>query len=294
MAVDSTALDNSITTDDVCTALDVEMIENFTGDLNRLTEILGIFSPDIVAAGTAMYTYTVSGSLDTTTVAEGAETPLSEYKVTKNPIDAITVKPYRKLTTAQAILKSGFTNAVTKTDKQMLKDVRNSILEDFFTFLATGTGTATGAGLQAALAQADAALIDAMETNGDAADAIVHFVNPHDIADYLANAQVTLQTVFGMQYLETFLGVSNVFVTNRVAANTIYVTPAENIHLYGVDFASLGSAGLSYSAQDGSLIGVHHDANYARTSAETYVLTGALMIAEIENYIIKASIDPSA
>lgn len=154
MAVDATALDNSITTDDVCTALDVEMVENFTGELTKLTDLLGIFGPEVVAAGTAMFTYTVEGSLDATEVAEGAEMPLSEYKVAKNQIDPIEVKPYRKLTTAQAILKSGFENAVTKTDSQMVKDVRNAVLADFFAFLATGTGTAEGTGLQGALAQA--------------------------------------------------------------------------------------------------------------------------------------------
>lgn len=294
MAVDATALDNSVTTADVCAALDAEMVENFGGEVSKLTELLGIFGPEVVAAGTAMFTYTVEGSLDTTDVEEGAETPLSEYKVSKTQIDPIEVRPYRKLTTAQAVLKGGFENAVTRTDAQMVKDVRNALLKGFFDFLATGTGTASGVGLQGALAQGDAALFDAMETNGDAADRVVHFVNPHDIADYLANAQVTLQTVFGMQYLETFLGVSDVFVTNRVDEGAVYVTPAENIHLYGVDFGSLGTAGLEYATQDGSLIGVHHEANYARTSAETYVLSGALMLAEIENYIVKATISPSA
>ncbi len=290
MAIDTTALDGTVGTDDVVAALDLEMVENFKGDLTKLTDILGIFSPDVVAAGTTMYTYTVSGSLASTAVAEGAEVPLSEYKVEKNPIDSIEVKPYRKLTTAQAILKSGFTNAVLKTDEKMISHVRDGILSDFFTFLATGTGTASGTGLQGALAQADATLQSALEDNGDAADRVIHFVNPFDIANYLANAQVTLQTVFGMQYLQSFLGVNDVFVTNRVAQGTVYVTPVDNIHLYGVDFGSLGEAGLAYTSQDGSLIGVHHTANYARTSAETYVLTGALMIAEVLNYIVAATI----
>lgn len=290
MAIDTTALDGTVGTDDVVAALDQEMVENFKGDLTKLTDILGIFSPDIVAAGTAMYTYTVSGALNTTNVAEGAEVPLSEYKVEKNPIDSIEVKPYRKLTTAQAILKSGFTNAVLKTDEKMISHVRDGILSDFFTFLATGTGTASGAGLQGALAQADATLQSALEDNGDAADRVIHFVNPFDIASYLANAQVTLQTVFGMQYLQSFLGVNDVFVTNRVSQGTVYVTPVDNIHLYGIDFGSLGEAGLAYTSQDGSLIGVHHTANYSRTSAETYVLTGALMIAEVLNYIVAATI----
>ena len=284
------ALTNTVTAADIAAAQDIEMLQNFKGDVDRLVDILGIFSPEIVAAGTTMYQYSVTGTLNATTVAEGDEVPLSDYAVAKTPVDTITVKPYRKLTTAQAILKGGYENAIAKTDRKMLSQVRAGIISDFFTFLGKGTGTATGAGLQGAFAQADAELRDTMETNGDAADALVHFVNPFDIADYLEKAEVTMQTVFGMQYIQSFMGVENIFVTNKVAKGTMYVTPVENIHLYGVDFGALGTAGLEYEVQDGSLIGVHHTPAYDRTSAETYVLAGALMIAEIKDYIVKATI----
>ena len=283
-------LDNTVLAANIAVAQDIEMIQNFKGDLDRLTEILGIFGPEVVAAGTTMYQYSVTGTLNATTVAEGDEVPLSEYEVDKTPVASITVKPYRKLTTAQAILKGGYESAIAKTDRKMLSQVRNGIVSDFFTFLGTGTGTATGAGLQAAFAQGAAELRDTMETNGDAADALVHFVNPFDIADYLAGAEVTVQSVFGMQYLQSFMGVENIFITNKVAKGTMYVTPVENIHLYGVDFGALGDAGLTYTVQDGSLIGVHHVPAYNRTSAETYVLTGALMLAEIKDYIVKVTI----
>lgn len=284
-------LDNTVLAANIAAAQDIEMIQNFKGDVDRLSEILGIFGAEVVAAGTTMYQYSVTGSLSTSTVAEGDEVPLSEYNVTKTPVDSIAVKPYRKLTTAQAILKGGYENAIAKTDRKMLAQVRSGILADFFTFLGKGTGTASGAGLQAAFAQGDAELRDTMETNGDEAEALVHFVNPFDIADYLGRANVTTQTVFGMQYLESFLGVENIFVTNRVTAGTMYVTPVDNIHLYGVDFGSLADAGLTYTVQDGSLIGVHHTPAYNRTSAETYVLTGALMLAEIKDYIVKVTIN---
>lgn len=284
------AFDNTILAENIAAAQDIEMIQNFKGDLDRLTEILGIFGPEVVAAGTTMYQYSVTGTLSVTTVAEGDEVPLSEYEVEKTPVASITVKPYRKLTTAQAILKGGYENAIAKTDRKMLSQVRNGIVSDFFTFLGTGSGTATGAGLQAAFAQGDAELRDTMETNGDAADALVHFVNPFDIADYLAGAEVTVQNVFGMQYLQSFMGVENIFITNKVAKGTMYVTPVENIHLYVVDFGALGDAGLTYTVQNGSLIGVHHVPAYNRTSAETYVLTGALMLAEIKDYIVKVTI----
>lgn len=283
-------LDNTTLAENIAKAQDIEMIQNFDGDVNQLTEVLGIMPPEIIAAGSAMYQYSVTGTLETDTVAEGDEVPLSEYNVTQTPIGAITVKPYRKLTTAQAILKGGYENAIAKTDKKMVNQVRDGILADFFTFLGNGTSTATGAGLQATLAQMAAKLQDETQKNSDPTGSVVYFVNPFDIADYLANAQVTTQTVFGMTYIQNFLGVQNIMVTNKATAKTVYATPVENIHIYGIDFATLADAGLSYTTQDGSLIGVHHTPAYNRTSAETYVLSGALMVPEYKNYIVKGTV----
>ena len=176
----------------------------------------------------------------------------------------------------------------------MIGQVRSGILTDFFTFLGNGTGTATGAGLQATLAQVTAKIQDETEKNDDFSGSIVYFVNPYDIADYLASAQVTTQTVFGMTYIQSFLGVENIMVTNKVTAKTVYATPVENIHIYGIDFSTLGDAGLAYTTQDGSLIGVHHEGAYNRTSSETYVLSGALFLPEYKNYIVKGTItDPT-
>ena len=288
------ALTNTITAADIAKSQDIEMLTNFNGELNRLTEILGLFDPEIVAAGTAMFQYTVTGSLNTSPVTEGDEVPLSKYTVTPTQLDPITIKPYRKLTTAQAILKGGYENAIAKTDKKMIGQVRSGILTDFFTFLGNGTGTATGVGLQATLAQVTAKIQDETEKNDDFSGSIVYFVNPYDIADYLANAQVTTQTVFGMTYIQSFLGVENIMVTNKVTAKTVYATPVENIHIYGIDFSTLGDAGLAYTTQDGSLIGVHHEGAYNRTSSETYVLSGALFLPEYKNYIVKGTItDPT-
>ena len=288
------ALTNTITAADIAKSQDIEMLTKFDGELNRLTEILGLFDPEIVAAGTAMFQYTVTGSLNTSPVTEGDEVPLSKYTVTPTQLDPITIKPYRKLTTAQAILKGGYENAIAKTDKKMIGQVRSGILADFFTFLGNGTGTATGVGLQATLAQATAKIQDETEKNDDFSGSIVYFVNPYDIADYLASAQVTTQTVFGMTYIQSFLGVENIMVTNKVTAKTVYATPVENIHIYGIDFSTLGDAGLAYTTQDGSLIGVHHKGAYNRTSSETYVLSGALFLPEYKNYIVKGTItDPT-
>lgn len=285
------ALENTVTTAEMVTALDIEMAQNFDGGVSRLMEVLGIFGVEVMAAGTALYQTKVTGALSTAKVAEGDEVPLSKYQVQKVPVGELEIKPYRKLTTAQSILKGGFAGAVTKTDAKMVKDVRAGIWGDFFALLAKGTGTAKGAGLQGALAFADATLRKAAEDNGDEIDRIVHFVNPLDIAGHLAVSAVSLQTVYGMQYLQSFLGVTDIFVTSKVDQGTIFATPVENLHIYGADFGALGQAGLEYTVSEAGLIGVHHSAAYDRTSAETYVLTGMTILPEVLDYIVKGTIE---
>lgn len=288
------AITNTITTNEVVAALDVQASLNFMGEYDKLAEILGIVAPEVVAAGTAMRQLKITGALTAGTVAEGDEVPLSKYSAEYINLDPIQLKKYRKMTTAEAILKGGFEAAVMKTDAKMLSHVRSDIVDEFFGFMANGTTTATGTGLQAALANADAQLQVKLEANGDEGGALVHFVNPLDVAAYIGNAPITTNTAFGMTYLQDFLGIQNVVVTAKVAQGKFFVTPAENLHMYAVDFGALGQAGLSYNVQAGSLIGVAHEAAYDRVSAETHVVTGATLFAEVVDYIVKGSVEASA
>ena len=337
---------NIIKSTDIDGALSVEFIRNFKGEYDRLAEILGIFGVTRRAAGTALYQYTVSGSLNNgvyeatadtdidakktyytrsgsagayvytavddpkkasiasyyelvessgTAYEEGTEVALSHYTVSKTPIGDLSPIPYRKMTTAKAILQDGYDAAVLKTDKKMLSQIRAQLIAQFFTFLGNGTGTpaqgVTVNSLQSALAYADAALQNAMETNGDETDgAFVHFVNRDDAADYLATATITTQTLFGMTYLENFLGVQNVFLTNQIAKGNVFATSADNIHAYGIDFGALAEGGLVYQTESNGLIGVAHKGAYDYASAETNVMTGLQLIPEVLDYIVKATI----
>ena len=303
-----TAYDNIITTQDTVEALDQEFVANFRGEYDRFAEILGLFDVETRKAGTALYQYTVTGQLNDAAqdedapekgssgkgYTEGDFIARSKYVVDKEPIGEIEFAPYAKQTTAQAILKGGFENAVLRTDRKMQQQLRAAILADFFTFLGNGTGTATGVGLQAALAMADAKLGDTMETNGDEPGSVVHFVNRQDAAKYLGEAEITMQNAFGLTYLENFLGVEHVLLTNKVASGLLIATPVENIHIYGLDFAELGNAGLSYVSDDLGLVGVHHEPDYDYASADTYIVRGAKFMPEITNYIIKGTVAPSA
>lgn len=294
-------------------SLDIELVKNFKGDADRLAEILGIFGVETLSAGTALKMLKVTGELNnaktdaTTTLpgtgtfslgsssgtayVEGDEVALSKLSASWETVGEIKAVPYRKMTTAAAIQKSGYVPAVLGTDKKLVSLIRADIVKEFFTFLTSGTGTASGKGLQAAAANVDATLGDAMEKNGDGSGSIVHFISRQDAAAYLGAAPVTTQTVFGMTYLQNFLNMTNVFLTSQVAKGTMYATPAENIHIYGLDFAALAQAGLQYQQDGGGLLGVAHTPAYDHVSAETNVLRGMMLFPESKGYIVKGTIN---
>lgn len=283
-------LDNTVTSSDVTKALDIDLIERFTKEFSKLSEVLSVAPPQVVPAGQELARVTVSGSLTdpSQTAGEGDEVALSKYESARISLGALEVTPYRKETTAQAILQSGYENAILKTDRRMIADVRNAILTDFFKQLTTDAKSVTGSGLQSCLANMGAKLAVTMEEHGDTAENIVFFVNPLDLAEYLGNAQVTTQTVFGMTYIQNFLGVGNILQTAKVAQGKAYATPVENINVFAADFATLGTAGLDYTIQDGGLIGVKHEGDFARFSAVTNIAAGIKVVPEVVDYVVEA------
>ena len=106
----------------------------------------------------------------------------------------------------------------------------------------------------------------------------------------VATRTITDQSAFGLTYLENFVGLTNVFLTNKVAKGTMYATPAENLHLFGTDFSALAQAGLPYATDADGLIGIAHTPAYDRVSVETNVLTGCTIFPEVKDYIVKGTI----
>lgn len=285
------AQENSITAADVCASLDQEFVNNFHQDYDQLAEVLGLFEVETITAGTSLYQYKVTGQLAESAAAEGEEASLSHYNVEKTQVGDLSPKRYDKLTTAEAILKSGFEKAVLRTDRKFRDQLRDLALTHFYGFLAAGTGKASGTitNLQKALAKADGTLRTDMEENHDSGGALVHWVNLMDASDYLGDAEITTQTVFGISYLQSFLGVENVIFTSRQKSGTVTVTPVENVHAYGLDFAALSEGGLEYETDDYGIIGVAHKPNYDRGSVKTYGMLGLALVPEITDYIVSAT-----
>ncbi len=292
-------------------SFDKEFVKNFQGESDRLAEILGIFSPEIKPVGTVLKMLKVTGNLVNTKTdptkaeatgaitlghssgsayVEGDEVSLSKFNASLEAVGEIKLKPYRKMTSIKAVDKAGVVNSVMATDRKMLSLVRADIVKDFFALLETGTGEATAKGLQLAAATVDAKLGDTLEKNGDASNRIIHFISREDAAAYLGAAPITTQNVFGMTYLQNFLGMTDVFLTSQVQKGKMYATPVENIHIFGADFGAYADAGLPYETSSNGLIGVSHTPAYDHVSVETNVLTGMLLFPEVKDYIIKGTI----
>ena len=181
---------------------EVDFVRRFAHDsIAKLVEVLGVTRKIPMQEGTTMYMYTTSGSLQSGAVPEGEIIPLSRYQRNKTAVGEITLNKWRKATSAEAIMKSGYDEAVRATDTALLKDVQKTVRTSFFSLLngtITGSESVTGEGLQAALAAAWAQLQILFEDDTAAA---VYFVNPLDIGDYLATANITVQNAFGMNYV---------------------------------------------------------------------------------------------
>ena len=270
---------NVIKAADLAKAREVEFVYRFQDNIKGLQRALGITRPIAKQAGTVLKAYKAVGTLESGAVAEGDIIPLSKYATTPVTFQEMTLKKYRKASTAESIVGGAYSQAVTKTDEKALRDLQNTIKTQFYTFLATGTGTATGANLQKTIAQVRAQLAIKFE---DQDIQPVYFINPVDIGDYLGSAQIITQTAFGMTYFENFLGLGTVIEAPAVTAGTIYGTVKDNINLYyiPVNGADGLGTGFNFTSDETGLVGIHHESNYERMQVETVMVSGLTLFAE--------------
>lgn len=279
---------NLIKKADLARAREVEFVTIFGENLKKLTEALGVSRMIPKQAGTMLKAYRATGTLASGEVAEGETIPLSKYATEAVPIDEITLLKWRKATSAEAIIEKGYDQAVTMTTDKMLSDVQKGIRNKFFTFMGTGTGSASGATVQAALANAWGQL--QVLFDDDSIDS-VYFMNPLDVAEYLGTAQITMQTAFGMSYVENFLGLGTVFFNSSVPQGKIYATAKQNLVVYyvPVNGADLNEA-FSFTSDETGLIGIHEEPDYTNMTASDTVINGMVLFAERIDGVVVSSI----
>ena len=290
------AEDNVIKAADLKKVREVDFTQQFAhNSLAKLIEVLGVTRKIPMMEGSTMYLYTISGELvNDGVVAEGDVIPLSKYEEVKTPVGEITLKKWRKGVTAEAIKKTGFNNAVTNTDAKLLKDVQAGVRSDFFGLLnnsITGSTSITGAGLQEALANAWAQL--QVKFEDDTAEA-VYVLNPLDVAPYLAKANISTQTAFGMNYVEDFLGLGTVIMSSRITQGTFVATAKQNIVMYYLTMSGDIAQAFDLTTDETGYIGIKSGyQNEERAQIESLVMSGIQFFVEYAAGVIKGEIDDS-
>lgn len=271
---------------------ELDFVNKFAHDsLTKLLEVLGVTRKIEVMEGTTMYVYTINGELQDGNVDEGEVIPLSNFEQEKRAVGEIKLKKWRKAVTAEAIKKSGFNTAVIETDEALLKKVQAGIRADLFAFLndeITGQNTVSGGTLQAALAAAWGKLQALFED--DAAET-VYFVNPQDIAGYLGTADITTQTVFGMNYVENFLGLGTVITSNRITEGTFVATAKENLILYYLTMNGDIARAFHLMTDNTGFVGIKSGyQNEERAQIESLVMSGIQFLVEYAEGVVKGTI----
>lgn len=279
---------NLITQEDLARVRMIDFNLMFNGSLTKMTEALGITRKIAVQDGAVLKQLKVTGTLESGVVAEGELIPLSKYQTEEITVGEVKLNKWRKSTSAEAILKGGYDQAVGSTTDKMLKDIQKTIRTSLFTFMGTGTGTAEGTGLQASLANAWGKLATLFE---DDAVETVYFVNPLDVADYLGSATITMQTAFGMSYIENFLGLGTVMLNSSVPQGKFYATAKDNIIMYyvNVNTSDIGRV-FGLTTDETGYIGINEYPDKDTATVDDLVMSGVMFFPERIDGIVVGTI----
>ena len=276
-------------TENLKRAQSIDFVETFGNSIKTLKDLLMIERTLVLPIGSTIKTYKSKVTLVDGKVEKGDIIPLSKVDVIPDKSFELTYRKHRKAVSVEDIQTYGFTQAITNTDQKLIRELQKEVRGDLFAQLKTGTGVTKGVGLQGALAQAWGGVQVAFEDDGVTT---VAFVNPLDVADYLAKASITVQTAFGLNYVEDFLGAKVAILSSQIDKGTLYATAPENLILaYAkVDGGEIGKA-FDFVTDETGIIGVTHDIDKKRLTSETTTLSSGVLFAERLDGVIKSTIE---
>lgn len=266
-------------------AREIDFVSRFANNWEHLQDIMGISRLIRKTPGTVLKYKYAEVTLESGAVGEGEEIPYSEAKVKTKDYKPINVEKFAKGVSIEAINEHGYDDAIGLTDDQFLFELQADVTGRFYTFLNTGTLTNNKDSFQAALADAQGQVRNKWKAMHKGITEVVGFCNILDAYDYLGAANITVQSEFGMNYIENFLGYSKLFLCSddEVASGKVIATPVENMILNYVspDDSDFARAGLQYTT-DGvtNLIGFHVQGNYGTAVSESFALMGMTLMAE--------------
>lgn len=266
-------------------AREIDFVTRFANNWQHLRDIMGITRQIQKTPGTVLKSKYAQVTLQSGSVGEGNEIPYSQASVKTKDYASINVEKYAKAVSIEAINEHGYDDAVGLTDDQFLFELQNEVTGRFYTFINSGTLTSAKSSFQSALAEAQGRVRNKWKKMHKGITDVVGFCNILDAYDYLGAAGITVQSEFGMNYIENFIGYNKLFLCSEaeVARGTIIATPVENLILYFVSPADsdFAKAGLVFTTDgETNLIGFHVQGNYGTAVSESFALMGLTLMAE--------------
>ena len=266
-------------------AREQDFVTVFNDTWESLRTIMGIMRPIRKAPGTKLVSSKAKVTLQSGNVGEGEEIPYSLAEVVPVAFQDLTIEKYAKAVSIEAVAKYGAAVAVQKTDDAFRNELQKVVLARFYTFLNTGALTNIQNTWQMALAMAKGLVLDKFNKMRKTVTDVIGFCNVLDAYGYLGGANVTVQTAFGVQYIQNFMGYSTLFLLSDpdIPVGKVIAVPVENVDLYYIDpsdsdFAQLG---LDYTVQgETNLIGFHANGNYNTAVGESFAIMGMTLWAE--------------
>lgn len=289
------AENNLIKAEDLKKAREIDFVQQFThGSLAKLLEVLGVTRRIPMMEGTTLYVYTIDGELESGNVGEGEVIPLSHFEQKKTSVGEIVLKKWRTGRSAEAVMKSGYDSAVLEIDAATLKKAQKEIRSDLFTFLngtISNSSTASGGTLQEALANAWGQL--QVKFEDDTAEP-VYFLNPLDVSKYLATANISTQTAFGLNYISDFLGLGTVIMNSGITAGTFIATAKENLIMYYLTMNGDIARTFELTTDELGVVGISSgNPNKENATIETLVMSGVQFLVEYAEGVVKGTISGS-
>lgn len=276
-------------------AREIDFVSRFGNNWDALREVLGISRPIKKEAGTKLVSYTASVTLESGSVNPGAVIPYSKATVVESAHADLTLQKYAKAVPVEDVDKYGVQVAIEKTDEAFLNELQGVVLDDFYDFLKDDTYALTGTETtwQKAVAIAIGKVRDKFKKMKKNASNIVVFVNTLDVYKYLGSADISIQSLFGLDYVQNFMGATTMILTSEIDEDTVIAIPADNLVNYYVDPSTeFTKLGLVYTT-DGvtNLIGFHAQGNYGTAVGETFALMGNKLWAEFADGIAIITVD---
>jgi len=267
------------------TAREIDFVSRFADNWTALRQIMGISRPIRKAPGSRLISYTASVALESGNVAAGNVIPYSKATIVQTTLADLTIEKYAKAVPIEDVTTYGAEIAIEKSDDAFLTKLQNVVLTKFYNFLKTGSLTDTATTWQMALAKAQGKVLNKFATIQKDVTEVVGFANILDAYEYLGASEVTIQTQFGLTYIQNFMGYRTLFLlpTTLIPQNKVIATPVENLDLYYIDpsDSEYAKLGLNYTVQgETNLIGFHAQGNYQTAVGESYALMGMALWAE--------------